>query len=183
MAGCTVRRMTIDNAQGRRTGRAVLIATAITAVLAGGGALAYVIGWGIADDQQAAAATPSGPPVALQMECTSIRRGYMAWRDDAMNLGTLDDFRDVDPGAVTPNLVEAGNALLEAVSGYPDQPSKELAVVVATYNVEVTMLNIEVSATSTYKRESFKKANAARLKVNDAYNAFWAQTCALSGVS
>jgi hypothetical protein len=164
-----------------RTGRAALIAVATTAVVAGAAALAYVVGWGIADDKQPAA-SPSGPSVVWQMECTSIQRAYKAWSDDAMTLATLDAMKDLDPGAVTPNLSTAGKALLGAVSNYPDQEAKELAVAVAEYNVEVGMLGLEVHATGAYKPESFKKANAARIKVNDRYNTFWAG-CALSGVS
>jgi hypothetical protein len=165
----------------QRSGRAALIAVAVTAVVAGAAALAYVVGWGIADGKDPAA-SPSGPSVALQMECTSIQRAYKAWSDDAMNLATLNSFKDLDPGAVTPNLSTAGKALLDAVGGYPDQDAKELAVAVAEYNVEVGMLDIEVRATDTYRPESFKKAAAASNKVHSAYNTFWAG-CALSGIS
>lgn len=163
----------------RRTGRAALIAVAVTTAVVGAAGVAFAFGWGTADKQPAA--TPSGPSVALQTECSSIRRGYVTWRD-AMGLADLDAFKDVDPGAVTPNLAKEGDALLRVVQGYPDQRAKDLAVAVAAYNVEVGMLDIEVRTTDTYKQESFRKANAARLKVNDTYNAFWA-TCALSGVS
>jgi hypothetical protein len=164
-----------------RTGRAALIAVAVTAVVAGAAALAYVVGWGIADGKEATA-SPTGPSVVWQMECTSIQRAYKAWSDDAMNLATLDGFKDLDPGAVTPNLSAAGKTLLDAVGGYPDQDAKQLAVAVAEYNVEVGMLDLEVHATDTYKPESFKKAAAAANKVHSAYNTFWAG-CALSGVS
>lgn len=177
VAGCTVRQVTDLTQRGRRrpkTGRAALIAVAVTAVVAGAGALAYVIGWGIADGKQPAAAATTS--VEQQMECTTIKREYDAWRK-ADGLGELDRLRKLSASFATKGALEEGRAFAKAVTGYPDQSSKALAVAVTTYNVEVSMLNLQAVATNDYDDESYQKAMAAQGDVNVAFNNFWAETC------
>lgn len=146
----------------------------MTAVVAGAGALAYVIGWGIADDKQPAA----GPTVSVeqQMECTTIKREYDAWRK-ADGLGELDRLRKISASFATKEALDDGGAFAKAVTGYPDEASKILAVAVATYNFEVSMLNLQATATHDYEDASYQKAMAAQGEVNTAFNNFWAKTC------
>lgn len=178
MAGCTVRRVTELTQRGRRrpnTGRAALIAVAVTAVVAGAGALAYVIGWGIADDKAPAAAGPT-VSVEQQLECTTIKREYDAWRK-ADGLGELDRLRKLSASYATKKALNDGEAFAKAVTGYRDEPSMVLAVAVGTYNVEVSMLNLQAAATNDYEDAKYQDAMAAQGEVNTAFNNFWAKTC------
>lgn len=146
----------------------------MTAVVAGAAALAYVIGWGIADNKQPAAAATTS--VERQVECTTVKREYDAWRK-ADGLGELDRLRKLGASFATKNALEEGRALAKAVTGYPDQPSKALAVAVATYNAEVSMLNLQAVAANDYDDESYQKAMAAQGDVNVAFNNFWSAIC------
>lgn len=163
------------------TGRAALIAVAITAVVAGAAALAYVVGWGIADNTPAAVAS-SGPPVALQMECASIKRAFDAWASDTTTLSDLPAMKDLDPAFITKDASSDGKELLAAVTGYDDAESKQLAVAVAEYGVAVGSLHLQATVKGTYAEEDYQKALATQRPIRDAYNTFWAM-CSLSGAS
>ncbi len=156
-----------------RTGRAALIAVAVTAVVAGAAALAYVVGWGIADDKQ--------PAVERQVQCASIKREHDAWQA-GFALTELPKWKDVDPGVVTQPARERGKAFAGAVNGYTDQATKDLSLALANYNITIVVLHAQADNTGSYEEESYQQALAAQGKVNDAYSTFWAG-CALSGVS
>lgn len=179
MAGCTVRRVTELTQLGRRkpkTGRAALLALAITAVVAGAAGLAYLIGWGIAEDKQPSAGPSAVTDVATQLECTAVKREYDAWRK-AAGLEEIERLRGKLVSFATKKALDDGEALAKATTGYNDEPAVALAAAVAQYNVQVAFLNLGASATNDYEDLTFQEAMAARGEVNTKFNEFWAKTC------
>lgn len=165
-----------------RTGTIVLagiaVAVVVVALVAAGAIYVLLQAKSSTDQPTASAASATAMSVERQMECTGIKRGYDTWSDNPMNIGRLPDFKDLGADFIIKEAMEDGDALLKAVEGYDDQPSKALAVAVAEYNVEVSMLNLVFGMSGKYDDADYKKTIAARNKVRDAYNFFWAQICA-----
>jgi hypothetical protein len=180
VAGCTVRQVTDQLTQpgrrGSKTGRAALLAVAITAVIAGAVALAYVLGWGIADDKQATAGPVSTADVARQMQCTGIQREFEAWKKSEP-LVDMERLRGVLVTKATKDAVDEGSALSKAVSGYKDKPTLALAVAVGNYNFAIGVLNLQASVENDYRDEDYAKAMNAYGEVGVKYNEFWSATC------
>lgn len=170
--------MTDLTQRGRRrpnTGRAALLAVAITAVVAGAGALAYVVGWGIADGEHPATATTTAS-VEQQLQCTTIKREYDAWHK-AAGLENIDRLRGKATSIATKNAVEEAEALQKAIDGYKDKPTLELAVAVGNYSFELGLLNLQATASGDYRDVNYQDTMAARGNVYTAFNNFWAKTC------
>lgn len=174
-----MRRVTELTQPGRRkpkTGRAALLAIAITAVVAGAGALAYVVGWGVADDKASNAAPTAVTDVAKQMECTSIKREYDAWRKGA-GLQEIERLRGKFAAAAAKKAAEDAAALSKATTGYTDKPALALAVAAGNYNFAVGILSLQANVTNDYEDKDFQTAMAAQSDVNVKFNEFWAATC------
>ncbi len=158
-----------------------LAAAGGVAVLALAAVTAGVVFWlGSQGDEQPAAApsAASSADVAKQMECTSIQRQYASWKGGRTGLSALPSFTDPDvAGFQLDGLSEAGKDMLAAVSGYPDQPAKALAVAVSGYNVELSFLNLTLSMSGKLDEEAYDKAVAAQADVDAKYEAFMAATC------
>lgn len=163
----------------RRTWIIALVGVAVLALALGVAGVVYGLSQKNAggDPPPAPAAAVATMSVERQMECTSIKRGYDAWSSSPITISSLPDVKDMAAEFVIKEVMEDGDALLKAVEGYDDQPSKALAVAVAEYNVEVGMLNVVFGLSGKYDDADYKKTIAARNKVRDAYNFFWAQTC------
>lgn len=163
---------------GRRRRTLIIgLSAAVTIILIGTAiAAAWLFGDTLADAKPAAnALSPE-----TQIECTSIRREHEAWdRTSAQWITTIDR----DPAGVTTRygfdqLHEAGQAYLKAVTGYPDQPSKEHAVAVAQYNLDMGTVSLEHQLTGgTFSRPAFDKALASAAAVIGSYKTFMALTC------
>lgn len=154
----------------------MLIGLAISLVLLGAVATAVGLGWRLGDQEPAVAAAATAS-VETQLECTTIRREFDAWTNRTPGLTELPQWRDVDPGFPIKSAMEDGDALYKAAHGYRDQPSKELALAVAEYNAEVSMLNVEITLGGKYTDANYDKAMSARSKVQQVYGSFAKQTC------
>lgn len=172
----TLARMAGPLPRRSRTGLVVALVVAALVLLAGVGIIAYALG----THRAPATSTSQAPavPVANQVECVNVERVFNAWSDRPGLPGSAADVIALDRvtmGALTND----GTALLTAVTGYNDQPSKELAVAVADYNVALGFVNLELTVTGKIERgENPDKLIAAIGKVREAYGSFRSRTCA-----
>lgn len=132
--------------RGLRRGEFVAIAAAMLVLVLGGTALGYALA---GDDQPAgtpAAATTTGPALSpeAQVECVNVEKAYNAWNGIG-SIGTAADVAALND--LTGKMrADDGETFLEAVTGYSDQPSKELAVAIAAYNFELGLINFQLTA-------------------------------------
>lgn len=153
---------------------AVIIGSAVVLVALGA---AYGLGW-LGPKPLAATASPSASAnVENQIECATIRHEYESWSNPTVGLDDLPRWQRADAKFHLNQLSEDGEALLKAVSGHPDQASKTLAVAVAEYNFEVSLVGVEVQLGGDYSQAAYNKALAAHDKVEAAYGDFVKATC------
>ncbi len=167
----------------RRKRLIIGLSAAVTVILLGAAvAAAWLFGDTLADAKPAANALSA----ETQAECISIRREFQAWDKDVTRLdsmvksGTSNTDRAVTRFELD-QLKKAGDAFAKATTGYPDKAAKELAVAVASYNVELGMVSLEHQLTGgTFKKEQHQKAVDAAVAVEKAYKTFSTQTCGTS---
>ncbi|KAB1111979.1 hypothetical protein [Micromonospora aurantiaca (nom. illeg.)] len=123
----------------------------------------------------AAVATPSTRSAADQVECTNIDRAHNAWA----GLGLPSTAADVKAlNEVTVKMaMDDGDSYLDAVKGYNDQPSKDLAAAIAGYNFELSVVNAQVVIGSGVDDEQAAAVEAAVAKVADKYQAWRSARC------
>lgn len=122
--------------------------------------------------------TPTTPalPAETTVECVNIRRAYTAWSSADRLPETPDDVRTINE--VTVGLWKRdGDRLLEAVTGYDDQPSKTLAVAVAEYNVAVSLAAIPVGVGMTPTDDTVDKVLNGVVDIHSAYARFNSEVC------
>lgn len=122
-----------------------------------------------------AAAAPSTRPAADQVECTNIDRAHNAWAGLSLP-STAADVKALNEVTVK-MAMDDGDSYLDAVKGYNDQPSKELAAAIAGYNFELSVVNAQVVIGSGVDDEQATAVEAAVAKVADKYQAWRTATC------
>ncbi|MFI6819709.1 hypothetical protein ACIBJE_02005 [Micromonospora sp. NPDC050187] len=130
--------------------------------------------------QPTAAASSSAPAATSaaprnEVECVNINRAHNAWERPSL-LRTADEIAAMNEGAVR-LAMEDGKNYLNAVTGYDDQPSKELASAIAQYNVEISFVNLQVVMGDGVDQEQAEKTAAAVAKVMNSYQAWKTATC------
>lgn len=104
------------------------------------------------------------------MECTNVERAYNAWFWEPTTSLDWSQFQ-------VQMRMEDGDDFLAAVSGYTDDPALELAVAIANYNVEMSLINADFTINGS---ADTSKADVARVDVVDTYDEFAKTTCAES---
>ncbi|MEO3922997.1 hypothetical protein ABGB07_03825 [Micromonosporaceae bacterium B7E4] len=154
----------------RRTRIALFVAAGIaTFAIVGAG-----IGLIVAETSGARATAVAATSNPNAIECANIDRAYQAW-----SIGRLRDMYEYE-AAAEPHLldeIEDQKALLQAVSGYPDQASKELATAVATFGVELALLNTEVVIAGNASLDQASVVTDAQKALRAAYSKWKAATC------
>jgi len=123
------------------------------------------------------ASDPASGSTEIQVECATIKHAYGIWRRGMTDLVILDQLPPEFAADKLDDLGSQGKVLFDAVSGHPDQPSKQLAVAVADYNYNVTFLAVEALG-GKFKDESYQAAIKSWDAVGAAYTTFVAETCA-----
>ncbi|MEW2382306.1 hypothetical protein AB0873_09470 [Micromonospora sp. NPDC047707] len=165
-----------------RNRRLLIAAGAAVAVLIIAAA-AYLLGRGTSGTEQTATASATSPtaaattgrPAAIEVECTNIDRAHNAWEGPSLATTAAEfaDFNELDAKMA----MDDGKTYLDAVSGYTDQPSKELATAIAQYNYELSLVNVQVVIGDGVSAEQASKTADAVTKVVQSYNAWKAATC------
>lgn len=120
-------------------------------------------------------ATASQSPETT-IQCVSIKREHEAWERGYSDLHALPH-----SGVVTDHRIKqlktAADAYAKATRGYDDQASKRLAVLVATYNLELATLNTEFVFGDGISAEQHTKTEQAWDAVQAGYRDFQKATC------
>lgn len=166
---------------GRRRRTLIIgLSAAVTLILVGTAvAAAWLFGDSLADAKPAA----NQLDAVTQVECDDIRREFGAWDKDVTRLDSM-----VKSGGSSTNravtrheldrLKEAGDAFLKTASGRQDQPAKELAAAVATYNYELSMVSLQHQlGGGVFEEPQRQKAIKAAVTVEQAYRTFSTKTC------
>lgn len=123
----------------------------------------------------APAAAPSAA-IDRQIQCTSINREYDAWvRGKDELAGLADDSSNAR--YFVKQLMEEGKALAKATRDYDDAATKQLAVTVATYNVDLAALNMSVVLAGEFPTDQYLKVVDSWAVVETAFKAFKNLTC------
>ncbi|MET8908410.1 hypothetical protein [Micromonospora sp. NPDC004551] len=146
-------------------------------------AVAFALGRGGSDPAPRAAAatrpsaiaTPSTRSAADQVECTNIDRAHNAWAGLSLP-STAADVKVLNEVTIK-MAMDDGDSYLDAVKGYNDQPSKELAAAIAGYNFELSVVNAQVVIGSGVEDDQAAAVEAAVAKVADKYQAWHAAIC------
>lgn len=124
-----------------------------------------------------AAASPSALPVDVQVECESIRHQHEVWEAGRDNLDRLSQLQPSSAQFEAERLEQDGKAFFDAVTGHPDQSSRELAAAVAQYNVDIGMVGLELTIASSFNKTNHDKAVGSWLSAEAAYGRFLQITC------
>lgn len=147
-----------------------VVAVALTAYLLGRGG-----GSDTAEGSSPSAVAATGLPAAVQIECANVDRARLAWVQ-GQTLHTTEDAaaaRKIDVEMA----MDDTTAYLRAVEGYADQPAKALVSAIAQYNVELSLLNAELTITGKGSEGAAMSVAVAARKVHDAYSAWQNETC------
>ncbi|MEV7265591.1 hypothetical protein AB0N38_18740 [Micromonospora aurantiaca] len=143
---------------------------------------AFALGRGGSGPTPRAAAATSAPAASAstrsaadQVECTNIDRAHNAWAGLSLP-STAADVKALNEVTVK-MAMDDGDSYLDAVRGYNDQPSKDLAAAIAGYNFELSVVNAQVVIGSGVDDEQAAAVEAAVAKVADKYQAWRAATC------
>lgn len=119
----------------------------------------------------------AAPSAAIdrQLQCTSINREYDAWARGKDGMTRLADGDDA--GYFVKQLMEEGQAFAKATRGYGDAATKQLAVTVASYNVDLAALNMSVMVTGELPADEYRKVVDSWAVVETAFRAFKDVTC------
>ncbi|MBG6070061.1 hypothetical protein [Micromonospora ureilytica] len=155
----------------RLTAAALTLAVAVATAGCGGDAEP-----GATATSSAPSASTSTRPAAVEVECVNIDRAHNAWDGPrrAQSAAEVAGWNELDIKMA----METGEDYLKAVSGYESQPSKTLAVAIAEYNFELSLVNAEAVIGDRIGEEQAGKAAAAAGSVGDAYRAWRSATCA-----
>lgn len=150
----------------RRSIRITLTVTlaAVALALTGG-----TIGLIVAEVDQPAAATVD--PHAV--ECANITRAYNSWAAGSRDMYDFESITEPD----MQTQLDDQRELLEAAQGYPGQPSKDLALAVATLGAELATLNAELTIDGRPGVDQAAATATAHGKVRQAYASWKATTC------
>ena len=165
----------------RRRTWAVATAAAVAVIAIAG--VAYALGRGGSDPAPRTAAATSAPsasattgrPAAVQVECTNIDRAHNAWAGLSLP-STAADVKALNEVTVK-MAMDDGKDYLNAVEGYDDQPSKGLAVAIAEYNFELSIVNVQVTMGSRADAEQAAKVEQAVAAVAEKYQTWRTETC------
>ena len=122
------------------------------------------------------AAPSTAAPNPNQVECVNIERAYRAW--DGLSLPRFPSGVLMLNRVSMDMLTDDGHDFLSDVEGYEDRPSKVLALVVATYNVELGFANVQLTLSGRIDIQQAEEVVAAIREVDDAFTAFKTSTCA-----
>lgn len=128
----------------------------------------------IVAETSGARATPAATAKPNAIECANIERAYQSWA-----IGRLTDMYEYE-AAAEPHLkseVDDQKELMEAVSGYPDEASKELALAVATFGSELAVLNAEMTLTGGTSLDQSSVVADAQKALRAKYGAWKTATC------
>lgn len=159
----------------------VLLAIAVGAVITGLGVLAPRAFEFVAKEDAKISPTPSparSVSVETQVECAAIKHAYAGWYTQYGRLQNLHEQSRLGAGLDIMGLMKDGQAFLDAAENRPDRPAKQLALDIATYNVELSLVNIGHAGTGKIDLQHQANALAAWRKVDSSYSAFLALTCA-----
>lgn len=151
------------------------IPATLTAVLALAATLA---GCGSNDTTEPTSSAPTMTATKAprnEVECVNINRAHNAWDGPGL-LYTATQIADMND-LQTKMAMEAGKKYLDDVTGYDDQPSKELASAIAAYNFEIALVNAQVVIGGGVKADQAKKTEDAVAKVISSYRAWKSATC------
>lgn len=126
---------------------------------------------------QTAAPQASGPPVKTQVECETIRHEHEIWEQGRDDLDLLPNRAAYVAEYDVSGLIKSGKAFFEAASGRDDAAAKTLAVAIAQYNLDISVINLELSAGSQISAASHQKAAGSWIAVDAAYDKFLRATC------
>lgn len=162
----------------RKRGR-TLAAIAATSILAIGAViLAWQFGWAAGGTATPAASNSASVLAAeKQLECITVKREHENWNRSAGKLLVMTPTA-ADNSLWFKQLKTDGDAYLKAVSGYPDQPSKELAVAVAQYNFDLGLVSLDHQLNGKYATEKLDKALESAKVVLTSYDSFNTRQCA-----
>jgi hypothetical protein len=145
-------------------------------VVAAAGAALYLDSRGGGEPRAVAATTAAPSPTidqAAVVECTNIQRAYTAWKGSAYtppaNTGAVYSATKFD----VEGWMADGKALYEASRGYESKPSKAFVVAVTTYNLSMSMVNVEVTLSGEVGQEAALKVVDDAAKVHAAYSVYW----------
>ncbi|MGC5018999.1 hypothetical protein [Micromonospora sp. DT47] len=132
------------------------------------------------DPEPSAAPSPStaattGRPAAIEIECANIDRAHRAWQGPPVPQSAVDaaGITELDVKMA----MEDGEAYLRAVEGHADQPSKALASAIAQYNLDLAILNAELTIGGKADDKTALAVAVAARKVHDDYAAWQNATC------
>lgn len=161
-----------DHSMARRTlpvmRKSTRVALIVTGVVAGLAASGTGIGYVVADTAKPAAPDPAA------IECANIERAYNAWA-----AGRLRDMYEYNL-ATAPDLlaeVEDQRELLEAVSGYDSQASRDLATAVARFGAELAVLRAQMTISGGTDLDQAAAVADAQTGLRQQYAAWRAATC------
>jgi hypothetical protein len=127
-------------------------------------------------------ATPPSPArsqsVETQIECADIKHAYAGWYTEGGRLASVINQSRIGAGLDLMQLMKGGEEFLNAAKDRPDKPAKQLALDIAAYNVEVSLVNLRLAQTGKIDEEQHQNALKAWRKVDSSYSAFLVLTCA-----
>jgi hypothetical protein len=173
--------VTTETPAPRRTWLVIITAATTVLLLAGAALAARQLGWiGSIKDTPAATPSTSALSAETQLECGNVKHEYESWAKTSVRLDTMVvEYRAQDVVKFElSNLKGDGQALLKAVTGYTDQPSRQLAVAVATYNADLGFLALDYQLNDgKFAPENKDKAVRSSAAVTVSYRAFRQATC------
>ncbi len=167
----------------KRKPRLLLVATlavvASTAIITAGVLLPRALHL-VAGENSAGGSSPSpsrSMSVETQVECAEIKHAYAGWYTEGGRLASVIYQSRLGAGLDLMQLLKGGEEFLNAAKDRPDKPAKQLALDIATYNVEVSSVNLGLAQTGKIDEERHRNALKAWQKVDSSYSAFLVLTC------
>lgn len=148
-----------------------LVVVLVVLVLAAAG----IAVWALTRSAPTPVAAAIAPPRSASPECVAIDRAYNAWDSPLFlppNRAGVQELTDRQ----LEMLADQGTDLVKAVSGYPDQPAKELAVAAATLPVELGFARIQLIGDGVDDDQAGKVIDAID-DIRTAYREWRTATC------
>ncbi len=124
----------------------------------------------------AATATATTTANAGTGDCGEVERAYQAWSGAPAlprDVASAVALREKD----LKTLQEDGTKFLSALAGKVDKPSTTLARAITEYNVDITLLSVELRMVSKINDADAGRVISAIAKVRTEYDAFKAAAC------
>ncbi|HEU5469287.1 MAG TPA: hypothetical protein VFV67_01440 [Actinophytocola sp.] len=115
--------------------------------------------------------TVATQPSPNQVECSNVERAYNAWKWTPTSSLDFTDFN-------VRRLAEKGGDFYKAVEGYRDKGATGLALEIARYNYDLSVLNATYVASGSAPGELTTKVVSGVEEINNAYATFRRDTCA-----